>query len=307
MISMSWILLALIAHFTNALVFIVDKSLLTGKSAVGSPLKYTFYSAILAAFSLVVLPFGYTSLTFFVFFGSLVAGLLHLLSLWFFFTALSSGEPSRVVPVVGSLVPLVTLLIGVFVLGETLSSVEIGASILLIIGGVILSVRLGSKVASSARQNLFMLGAGVCFALYFVVMKYVYDHTTTFLAVFVYSRVLEAVLAFILIGPFVLKKTAALKSKRQLRHTTSYATRSLFVGNKALAAAAFLMQHYAIKLGSVSIVNALQGTQYVFVLLLAALVSWRLPYLWQEEMRQVTLVQKIVGISFIVVALMVLV
>ena len=73
----------------------------------------------------------------------------------------------------------------------------------------------------------------------------------------------------------------------------------VFVGDKLLAAGAFLLQSYAISLGSVTVVNALQGTQYVVLLLIAAAVSVRWPQLFHEEFSRVAWWRKIGGVVLV--------
>ena len=65
-------------------------------------------------------------------------------------------------------------------------------------------------------------------------------------------------------------------------YNKNFLTLIVFTLNKILAASAFLLQSYAISLGSVTAVNALQGTQYVFLLGLTAVVSLWFPKLFHE-------------------------
>ncbi len=303
---MFWILLALLAHGGSAAVFIVDKSLLGGKSEVSSPLKYAFYSALLAGVAIVILPFSYVPLTSFVFSWSAVAGLFHIIALWLFFRALKSGEPSRVVPIAGSAVPLFTLLFASLFLGEVLSGRHVLAVIFLIIGGVLLSVKIIGGRGLSSKVILGAVASGVLFAGYFATMKFVYSNTDSFLATFVYSRVVESLLALVVLYPFVLLKKK--KDKKIARvGRKSLIVGGVFVSNKVLAAGSFLLLNYAISLGSVSVVNALQGTQYLLLLLLAMAVSAWWPRLFKEEVGRVVIGQKIVGIMLLGVGLVFLI
>ena len=79
----------------------------------------------------------------------------------------------------------------------------------------------------------------------------------------------------------------------------TWATSLVFLCNKSLAAGAFLLQTYAISLGSVSVVNALQGVQYAFVLVLALIVSLFFPKIFKEEVGTGPVMQKIAGIVLV--------
>ncbi len=297
---MLWIILALLAHFGNGLVFVVDKGLLSGKGSMSRPLNYAFYSAVLAGFAIILLPFAYVSLTPFIFMWALVAGLCHVVALWLFFIVLKGSEPSRIVPMVGSAVPLFTFVFAVLFLGESFFLYKGVAVLFLIVGGVFLSISFSGFGKISLRSVGVVVASGLFFALYFVVMKHLYDNTEPFLAVFVYSRVVEALIALVLLGPIVWFRREK-RSSKDVKVKEVGVRSGIFVGNKVLAAGAFLLQSYAISLGSVSVVNALQGTQYLFVLLLAAGVSIWYPRIFKEEVKRVVLVQKIFGICFIAV------
>ncbi len=308
---MLWFGLALTAHVGNALVFIVDKSLLKSGGIISQPLRYAFWSGLLAVAAVVVLPFDWMRPTLFMVGWSVAAGVWHLAALWFFFTALKEGEPSRVVPIAGSAVPLFTLVLAVTALGEVLAMRQLAAVIVLIAGGALLSVRIGDTLGLSKKVVLMTVISGAFFAAYFVTVKYLYDGSDTFLAVFGYSRIIEGLLALVLLGPLVWRQgrkyPAPAVERGSRKKGRSRLVGSVFVGNKVLAAGAFLLQGYAIKLGSVTVVNSLQGVQYLFLLIMAIIVSRKWPNLWREELQRVSLAQKLTGIITISLGLMLLV
>jgi drug/metabolite transporter (DMT)-like permease len=296
---MLWIFFALLAHVANGAVFIIDKSLLGGKSTLRKPLHYALYSAALAGLVVIILPFAHVVFTSFVLTWSLVAGAVHILALLVFFTAMRLGEPSRIVPITGSAVPLFTILFAVFFLGEVFTSWQVMGILLLIAGGGFLSIgRSEKKVIQISWKNLSLaLLAGALFAIYFVVTKYIYTYANDeFLSVFMTTRIVEAVIAIMAIVVFIgVRMPSGAKRKQQ----GSRKAQGVFFLNKILAAGAFLLQTYAISLGSVSVVNALQGVQFAFIFLLAILFSWAFPAIFREEIRRDALVQKSIGIILI--------
>lgn len=303
---MTWIFFALLAHLGNGIVFIFDKALLSTPSAISSPYRYAFYSAVVSAATIVILPFNYAPLTQFVFAWTTIAAAFFLLALLFFFTALRSGEPSRVVPLVGSIVPIGTLIFASYALGERLGGEQLVAVLLLVAGGTFLSVRFSRSAALSLKVILFTIAGGLAFAAHFAAMKFLYSNSQAFLAVFVYSRVMVAVLALVVLGPFVL----FLQEKKKQPTTKPARTGAIaaaFFGSKILSMLSFLLQNYAISIGSVTIVNALQGTQYLFVLIISLAISAWYPSLFQEEMHRVALSQKVIGILLVSIGLALLV
>ncbi len=297
---MLWILLAILAHVGNGLVFIVDKSILKSKTAIGNPIQYALYSAGFAGLSLVLIPWAHISLTSFLITWAVVAGAIHICALYVFFSAMQKGEPSRVVPITGSAVPLFTVVFALTFLGEQFTAKEGFGIGLLIAGGMMLAMKGVSKKGSDVVLPII---AGVLFAAYFAVTKYIYDHVAgQFLGIFIVTRVAEALIA--LAGIFVMTKgfaTMRMPKKKRAKnsHHRNIVTSLAFICNKSLAAGAFLLQTYAISLGSVSVVNALQGVQYAFVLILAVLVSLFVPALFTEEMGRGAVAQKIIGIGLV--------
>ena len=57
MLYMISVFLALSAHIGNALVFVVDKTLLGGRSNISDPARYTFFSSLLAGAAVFLLVF----------------------------------------------------------------------------------------------------------------------------------------------------------------------------------------------------------------------------------------------------------
>lgn len=301
---MIWVLLALGAHAGNAVVFAVDKALLTAGTRISRPVKYAFLSAVMAGLAVIVFPWVRSWPTVFLLEWAVLAGVFRIGALWCFFAALKEGEPSRVVPVAGSIVPLATLVLAAVFLGETLAASQAAAVLFLIAGGAFLSVKITAGGLSARVIGLTVL-AGILFAANSVVMKFAYDASDSFLAAFMYSRLMEAAAAAVLLGPLMLRMPK--EKKKKVKPRKSQITGAVFVSNKALAAGAFLLQSYAIDLGSVSVVNALQGTQYVFLLALAWAVSRYRPKWFREEMGRVSLWQKVAGIGLVVLGLVLLV
>jgi len=76
---------------------------------------------------------------------------------------------------------------------------------------------------------------------------------------------------------------------------------------RLLAAAAFIMLNWAISLGNVAMVNALQGIQYLFLFLIILLLSTKFPQILKERLGSGVMIQKIIGIMLISIGLYLLV
>lgn len=290
---MLWLAVAILAHGLNAVVFVVDKGILGSGGGIGRPAKYAAYSGLVAALAGGLLFFSWRRPDLFIVSWSLALGGLWVLALWLFFKALKKSEPSRVVPLAGASVPVFTWVFATVFLGERLGVLDSLAVLFLILGGGLLSLRFKGTRGMPLPAAILAAGSGAAFAGYFAGVDYVYERWDPFLAAFAYTRIGVGMAALGLLG---LAMGSAPPSGGQARQ---YGVAAAFGVSKVLAAGALLLQNWAIDLDSVARVNALQGTQYAGVLLLAALVSVRWPRVFREELTRPALWQKVGGILMV--------
>ncbi|MDD4901426.1 MAG: EamA family transporter [Patescibacteria group bacterium] len=308
-----YLLISIIAYFINAGVYVADKFLLSKK--VHSSIAYAFYVGIWSIFNVVLL-----------FFASwwmpnarelaldLLAGFLFLATLVFWYKALHQSEASRVVPIVGALVPIFSFIFSFIFLGETLNQRQLVAFIILICGGVLISIKrtkvyLYQKVVARIREVVGdIIGdvparfqptsrllinsvfSAVFFAAYYVLMKYIYLHQP-FIGSFVWSRLgsFLGVLLMLLVPGWryvIVKQQQGAKTPKNM---------VFFFAIRLSAAAAFIMINWAISLGNVAIINALQGVQYLFLFVIILVISRKFPKMLNEQLGGGVFLQKLIG------------
>lgn len=302
---MSWLFIVVIAHFFSAGVFIIDRYLL--KRSFPSPLNYAFYVGILSIFVLLLVPFGFFIPETGQIILSFITGIIWLIAIIVFYTALYKGESSRVVPIIGGLIPLFTLVLSFVFLGERLSYRELIAFCFLVGGGVILSF-LEPKARWLLRtQKIYLtkafvpaLGAALFFAIYFVMTKFIFVNQG-FINGIIWIRLGAVLASLFLLIPRSFRKMIFEKSE-----TTKAGIFGLFVSARGASVLSTFLIYWAIFLGSVTLVNALQGTQYIFLLLLAFLLFRKIPSL-KEQFDKRVLMQKIFAIFLICLGLAILV
>ncbi len=103
-------------------------------------------------------------------------------------------------------------------------------------------------------------------------------------------------------GPYLKKKVLSSTQKIEAKARAGF----LVIGIHALGAMAFLMIHFAISLSHVSLINALQGVQYVFLIILVYLLSKKYPQLLTEKFTKANVLQKIIAVAAITLGLIVL-
>lgn len=294
---MNWFYIVITAHLLFAIVFITDKFILS-KTAL-KPTVNSFYVGLMGIVALLLIPFGFAFMPFDQTVFSLLAGFLFVMATLLFYKSIATSEVSRVTPLVGGAVPIFTFMLSYGLLGERLNANQLIAFCLFVIGGVVMVWRRKGGTGSAASKRLsgkklsFIISAAFCFASSFVITKYVFNYQP-FLNGFIWMRVGGFLAACaILLWPGNYRKIFAVSKKVKKR------TVGLFAANKILSALAFILQNYAIYLGSVTLVNALQGVQYAFLLVIALILSWKFPQILKEQMGRMSIVQKVIAILLI--------
>ncbi|MBI2636979.1 MAG: DMT family transporter [Parcubacteria group bacterium] len=292
---MNWVMVVLAGHFLNALTFLMDKFLLSSKR-IPSPFVYAFFIGALGILALALIPFGVVVPSTSEIVRALVAGAIFILALVFFFAGLKENEASRVVPLTGGFVPAFTFVLAYFFLGERLGQTEILAFAALVLGGVLITLERKGK--GSVKGYAYAVIAAFLFAVSFVITKQVYLEQS-FISGFVWSRIggFLAALSFLLIP------SARYGIFHQPKQKGTGTTAVLFFTGQAAGAFGFVLVNYAISLASVSLVNAMQGVQYAFLLIMVILLSKKFPRVLSERLTRGVLVQKITAIVLISVGI----
>lgn len=305
-----WLIVAILSYFILACVFLLDKYLLVQR--IPSPKIYVFYVGLFSALALFLVPFvDFYAPEGRIIFLSLLTGAVFILALLAFFKALLVFEASRIVPLVGAILPVFTLIsIYLFSGGkETLGSFEFLAFFLLIIGSVLITHE--EKKGISWQSFRFSLLAAFLFAVYFSLLKYIYL-ILPFWTGLIWTRMGSFLMAlFFFLGFEEIRKKVLFKKPLSLKLISSkqIITPFLFILTRVGAGVAGLLQLWAVFLvppAKVAIINALQGTQYLFLLLLVVFLSLRFPQILEEEISKIILFKKFLAIGFILSGLAIL-
>jgi len=300
---MNWLLISIVAYLLISLQVILDKFLLSSKK-VSHPAIYAFYSGVLSVFTFVFFPFGFHSISVSQGVFSVISGMVFIYGMLVLFYAINKSEASRVTPVVGAIVPVVTYFLSIFLLKEHLSAVQFFGAIVLIIGGIAISFNLPFQKDRKFFSGLFpSIIAGILLAGAFTLFKDFYEKDN-FLNVFIWTRfgLVAGALSLLAFPPW---RKAILASISKFRKPERDNARSgtLFVLNKAMGGAGSFLVNYAISLGSVTLVNALVSIEYVFILIWGAAFSHWVPGVFNEKRDMKSITQKIVSIIIITLGL----
>ncbi len=289
-----YVLLAVGAYLLLALHGVADKFMLT--NTIKHPVVYTFFAGSSSIFVFLLAPFGLHFLPWKDFMLALVSGASFLYATFYLYKAIQASSVSRILPIEGGLVPLFTYIFAFAFLNDRLSGNQTVAFLLLTSGAILLSLRSeGGQWKFKALRDATI--AAILFAASLVLIKHVYD-VGGLVTGLVWSRLgLFSAAMLFLILPSNRKLIFSAPKESSRKNTT------LFYGTRFVGAIAGLMQNYAISIGSVVIVNALQGLQFVFVLLMTSFLTTYFPKILYERINAQTLAIKLLAIILITTGL----
>ncbi|MCD4694115.1 DMT family transporter [bacterium] len=315
-----WLSLALLSYFISAGVYTADKFLLSKR--FHSSITYAFFVGIWSIFNFFILIFDPWVPSLHELGLDLFAGFLFLITLVFWYKALHQSEATRVVPIVGALIPIFTFFLSFIFLNQTLGERQVLAFVNLIVGGILISVKetrfyifrevkeriknvfghvLGSIHAHYRPTRRLIINSTIAaflFASYYVLIKYIYT-TQPFIGGFVWSRLGNFIGVLLIL--FVPKWRKRIKESQ--KNTQPVKNLPFFLFVRLSAAIAFILLNWAISLGNVALINSLKGTEYIFLLLIILFLSAKFPGVLKEQLRGKILIQKLLGTCLIVLGL----
>lgn len=314
---MSWVLLAALSYLFSALSQTFDKVLLQAR--IPSAAAYAFYAGVTSIFAVIILPFGFALLPPLMLMLAFTAGGALVAALYFLYVSLRRCDVSRIVPLVGGALP-VFLLVFSAARGETLLLHQLIAVFLFVAGGIILAIEVrqqnngydsmlahlfgmpGQRLALCSiepRKGIMAaIAAAFFFAGTFFLSKELFTAPTPFISEFFWMRMGSVIAALgMLLVPWL---------RRDIFETSpliSHASAGMFFGNKVIGAASFLLLNLAFNAAPsqayVVIINALKGTEHLFVLLFSIGLTLFLPHILREDFDRHTLMLKSLGIALI--------
>lgn len=287
---MSHLPFTLTAYLLNAVAVTIDKYIITQK--INHPLVYVFYFSIFSCLALFLIPFTKLPNLNVLFLAS-SSTLLWTTGAYFMLWALKEGKVSRVIPVIGTLVPIF-LLIPASLSGTINTSQALAVSILVL--GLIIITLTDWRGEITTKEIGLELASAFFFAISYVVLREAYLQDS-FLTVLAYSRmVLIPVGIFIILIPFT-RRIVLISSGPKLNFFSR--TGALFLIGQAAGGIQELLLTFSVSLANPALVNSLQGFQYIFLFFLNLILSKKLPETYKENYKLPVLATKITGILLI--------
>ncbi|MBU1292831.1 DMT family transporter [Patescibacteria group bacterium] len=297
---MTWFLISLIGPFLYAMTNFIDKTLLEKYFKHGGVGTLLIFSALLSALALPIL-FLFDNTVFSVGLLNILVlatvGVLNVLVLFFYLKALEDEEASVTV-VFYQLVPVFAYGLAFFILGETLTTLQLIAMAIVIFGTSIISFEVDTENNFKLRTKtiFYMVGASFCWALGSVIFKAVALEEQVVRSLFWEHLVLTV----IGIGLFFFVRSYREHFIVAVRDN-SKAIFSLNVLNETLYMLGNVIFSFAYLLGPIAVILLAESFQPLFAILIGVFMTVFFPRIITEKIHIKHLWQK--GIAFAVTCL----
>ncbi|MCX6718027.1 MAG: hypothetical protein NTY81_00285 [Candidatus Staskawiczbacteria bacterium] len=296
-----WLIATILAYLFFSFASLGDKLVLAGKP---KPNSYTFYVGIFGIFVILFIPFinfGFpdnAGLTFVI-----LDAIVRILGMYTMYKALEKFDVSKVVATIGATQPIfIFILTFIFFKPQAMPLIDIFAFLILLAGSVVISA--GKNIKITADYLKITIFSSLMFSFDYIFAKLVFQS-----AGFLQGVVWTGIFIFLFVFVFLLRK----KSRKEIfakRMILSRKTEKSFVFAQVSGGIANFLQSFAIYLAPVAFlatINSLRGIQYIFLFIIALLISYFYPKVLKEELSRKIILQKIVSIILIAVGLAILV
>ncbi len=301
----TWLILTIVAYFFLAASNLGDKFLIS--RVLPSNKIYAFLIGLMSLVIFVAAPWGLVWPGWGWLLFNLAVGALFPWALLAMFKALKYGDASRITILIGSTIPIFTFFLSLWLLKTSYDFKQILGLVLLIIGSLIIVLikdraKATTVFFSSLKVVWPSLVSAIIFAFYFIGTKFAYEHQP-FLSSYIWLAGGNGLMALLFLAPSNWRREIlsglGYKSKKKQTGRQKF----LLIINQILGGLGSLIQHYAIFFGPVALINALQGVQYVFLILGGWFLTIFFPKIIKENISQRVIVQKIIAILIIALGL----
>lgn len=296
---MNWFIIALIAPFLWAITNHIDKYLINKyfrNRGIGSIIIFSSLIGIFVLpFILIIHPAVFAIKPILALL-IVINGSIYVLGLLPYLYALAEDEASIVVPLLQT-IPVFSYVLAFFVLGERLTGIQVIASLLIILGAIVLSLDLNQKKIKFKKKVFWLMFlASFLAALNGLIFKYVAIQedfwTTSF-----WEYIGFAILSIILL--------VFIKSYRNQFLLVIRNNKRVVLGwntiNEVLNIIAKIVMNFATLLAPLALVWVVNGFQPFFVLIFGIIITLFFPYFGKEILVKKYLIQKVIAIAIMFV------
>jgi len=296
---MDWLVIALLAPLLWSVSEHIDKYLIS-RYFLGKTKALIFFSCVIGIF---LLPFIFLyqpsviNVSWQFALIMILDGFLYISYLFPYFAALKRDDASTVIPIFQT-IPVFTWVLAFFILGETLTTNQLLASALIILGAIGISLKFNRKRGISLKKEVFffMIFASLIIAVNGVVFK-LFAISVDFWTAMFWQSAGFAVLGFLLL--FFVKGYKEEVLAVFKRHGHFAIGINLF--NEIINTIGVVVFNFATLLAPITLVYVINGFNPVFTLLFGLIFTIFLPKMEHEDIRGKVLLQKVLFIALIFV------
>jgi len=303
---MSWVLVAISAYLLLAIANLLDKFLVD--NVLKNSQAYAFIACILGLLIFGLAPWFLVWPGWLLFSYNLISGAVFAVALWLLYESLRRGEASRILVFIGGTTPVFSVIFSVLFFKETFTTNQWLGIICLLVGVFLIAFlplsrsylarvfhKLHLRPETKLRGGLvFALFSALAYSLYFIGTKYAYSGQP-FVSAFIWTRLGAA----LFVATFLIRRENRQAILGNFRKSNPNKNKFLVISNQALGSVGFILQNYAVFLGSVALVNALQGVQYAFLLIIGAILAILSPKMLKETFSWRMVIQKSAAVAAI--------
>ena len=278
---MSWFLIALIGPVLLAIANHTDKHIIEKYLKGGAVGSLIIFSAL---FGIVALPIVFAfhpdvfHISFFHAAALAFGGILVVLGAGLcYFYALQKDEVTYVVPFYQT-IPVFGFILGYFILGETITHVQMIASVIIILGALVLSFEFGDTIRFKKEVVVLMLTASLLYAISSIIFKVVALHDGFWISTFwsLVGKVFTGIFFFLCIKSYRMQFLAMIKENKIAVLGLNSLSETLFIISESVTA-------YATLLAPIVLVLLVNAFQPVFVFILGIILTLFFPHLGEES------------------------
>lgn len=309
-----WISMVVLGNFLIALSIVFSKIIVSGSISKRpvEPTPYAFYTGffgILFFLPAIILNnwLKFVNLGLFPAYTGLASGLVMILSLWILYYVLSHSEASRIMTIYVAAMPSFTFLLKYMFLNERLGNLQVLAFILLVIGGVLVTIKQykGQELGLKDAGLIILAGLGMATGLILVEIASGLQGFGTkwqnFLGAFTWitgGYFLASAVLYLLPG----------QKEKIIGAEIGKTNWKLFFSEKIFGTSGAELNKFLIYLKGATLVNAFQGVTQFFVLAIAWFLSFLgYPDVLREELKGAVLWLKILAAFFVSIGIFLLV
>lgn len=284
---------AVIAEGLIGISLVWDKVLLK-RPGTKNLFSYVFWLGAISVFGVVLVPFGYKSPSRLVIGIAFLAGVVHLVGVFFYYAALKRGEASETLAIMGGFSPVATAAIAFLLLTRKMTGAETLGFALMSSGGF--AMFLSEKLPLKKLLPLVLLAPGTL-GLVNVLEKLVYNRVN-FVSGYVWFTIGTFAGSLLLLIPPSWRKQIFAESGKD-----DPSNRFWYFVNRFVSGVGSFLVFYAISLAYPAVVDAISGVRYIIIFFGAFLITRFRPEWLRESFQGWQLVTKISATGLVVAGL----